>query len=78
MAVGALIVKWYDRKGFYRIQPDLLGYLNTAGQHYKSEQATPTPVASETTQPARGTPSSQQPRQADQEQYPSPQDAARI
>jgi hypothetical protein len=53
MAVGTVIVKWYDRKGFYRIQPDLLGYLNTAGQDYKSEQATPTPVASETTQPAR-------------------------
>jgi hypothetical protein len=32
-------VKWYDRKGFNRIDPELLAYVGDSVQQYKSGNA---------------------------------------
>jgi hypothetical protein len=29
LALGALVVRWYDRKGLHRLQPDLLAYVSS-------------------------------------------------
>jgi YhgE/Pip-like protein len=62
LAAGTVIVKWYDRKGFYRLDPNVLAHVNAAVQDYKSQQATPTPTVSQTTQAASDAAFSQQPQ----------------
>jgi len=39
LILGAVVVKWYDRKGFNRIDPELLGYVAGSVQQYKSRNA---------------------------------------
>ena len=36
LAVGTALVRWYDRKGLSRIDPQLLEYVGRAAQQYKS------------------------------------------
>jgi YhgE/Pip-like protein len=38
LALGATVVKWYDRKGFHRIQPDLLAYIQQAVAAYPAQK----------------------------------------
>jgi YhgE/Pip-like protein len=38
LALGATVVKWYDRKGFHRIQPDLLAYIQQAVAAYRAQK----------------------------------------
>jgi hypothetical protein len=35
------IVKWYDRKRFCRMHPDVLTYVSHSVQDYNSQQAAP-------------------------------------
>ena len=42
LALGTVVVKWYDREPFYRMHPDLLAHVNTAVQDYKIEHAAAT------------------------------------
>ncbi len=39
LLVGAVVVRWYDRKGFHRMRPELLAYVGSAAQQYKSGNA---------------------------------------
>ena len=39
LVLGAGVVKWYDRKGFNRIDPELLAYVGGSVQQYKSGNA---------------------------------------
>jgi YhgE/Pip-like protein len=68
LAVGTAIVKWYDRKRFYRLSPDILAHVNASVQAYKTEHATaaypPSPA-----RPTSGTATSEHPP-ADQQNTP--------
>jgi YhgE/Pip-like protein len=39
LVVGAVVVRWYDRKGLYRLQPEVLAHVNQAVQDYRAKQA---------------------------------------
>jgi len=39
LLIGTLVVKWYDRKRFYRLDPDLIAYVNKSADSYKARQA---------------------------------------
>jgi hypothetical protein len=41
LAAGTVAVNWYDRKRFYRMDPDVLAYVSHSVQDYKARQATP-------------------------------------
>lgn len=41
LALGTLVVRWYDRKGLYRLQPEVLAHVNQAFQAYKTTQTIP-------------------------------------
>jgi YhgE/Pip-like protein len=47
LVVGTVIVRWYDSRHLYRIQPDVLAQVNTAVQDYKTRQASPSPASSD-------------------------------
>jgi hypothetical protein len=42
LVLGAMVVRWYDRKGLYRLQPDLLAYVQLSVSAYHA-QAQPQP-----------------------------------
>ena len=44
LILGTIVVKWYDRKRLYRLQPELLAHINQSVQDYKTEHATPAPT----------------------------------
>jgi hypothetical protein len=46
LAIGAAIVKWYDRKRFYRLHPDLLAHVNNAIQEFRAQHGPPAPASS--------------------------------
>jgi ABC-type multidrug transport system permease subunit len=39
LILGAVVVRWYDRKGLDRMDPELLGYVGRSVQQYKSQNA---------------------------------------
>jgi len=39
LIVGAVVVRWYDRKGFNRMDPELLAYVGGSVQQYRSQKA---------------------------------------
>jgi YhgE/Pip-like protein len=39
LVVGAVVVRWYDHKGFNRLDPELLAYVGGSVQEYKSRNA---------------------------------------
>ncbi len=41
LALGTVIVKWYDRKGFHRIHPDLLAHVHKTVSAYQAESQLP-------------------------------------
>lgn len=41
LVLGAAIVRWYDRKGLYRLHPDILAYVSSAAQNYMAQDAVP-------------------------------------
>jgi hypothetical protein len=43
LVVGAVVVRWYDRKGLYRLRPEVLAHVSKAVQDYRAKQAAPAP-----------------------------------
>jgi uncharacterized phage infection (PIP) family protein YhgE len=57
LVLGTVVVRWYDRKHLYRLQPDLLAHVSQSVQEYKAKQATsqaPAPAPSDAQQPPGG------------------------
>jgi YhgE/Pip-like protein len=52
LIVGTVIVTWYDRMHFYRVQPDLLAYVEKSVEGYKAGHAASAPAPSDAGQPA--------------------------
>ena len=52
LALGTTIVKWYDRKRFYRLDPDLVAHVSKWVQDYKTRPAARAPAPSSAGQPA--------------------------
>jgi YhgE/Pip-like protein len=45
LVIGTIIVRWYDRRRFYRIDPDIIAHVSDSVQEYKARHATaPAPV----------------------------------
>jgi len=44
LIVGTAIVKWYDHKGLYRLQPDFLAHVHKSIDDFKAGQAGPPPA----------------------------------
>jgi YhgE/Pip-like protein len=72
LAIGTAVVRWYDSKGLYRLQPELLAHVNKSVQEYKAKQtgpapspSGPAPSPSGTEQPPSGEDESSRPRAAD-------------
>jgi uncharacterized phage infection (PIP) family protein YhgE len=38
LALGAIVVRWYDRKGLHRVQPDLLAYVQQSISAYRAQE----------------------------------------
>jgi len=43
LVVGAVVVRWYDRKGFYRLRPEVLAHVDQSVQDFRAKQAAPAP-----------------------------------
>ena len=61
LLVGGFVVRWYDRKGFYRLRPEVLAHVDKAVKDYRTKQAAapsdaPQPPA---TEPGPGRPQGQ-------------------
>jgi len=54
LATGTVIVKWYDRKRFYRLAPDVLAHVSASVQEYRVQHGTSPPVPPDTAQPPGG------------------------
>jgi len=65
LVVGTAIVKWYDRKRFYRLNPDILAHVNASVEAYKTLHASAA-SSSGPTQPGGGAPTSEPPPSANQ------------
>jgi YhgE/Pip-like protein len=52
LVLGTVIVKWYDRRHWYRIRPELLAHVDSAVKDYKARQAGPSPAPSDAGRPA--------------------------
>jgi YhgE/Pip-like protein len=64
LAAGAAMVKWYDRKHFYRLDPDILAHVHASVQDYKTQHA-PAAARAGPTPPPPGEATSEQPPEAD-------------
>jgi hypothetical protein len=51
LAIGALIVRWYDRRRLYRVPPDVLARVNTSVQDYGRQAAAAAPGTSSADRP---------------------------
>jgi hypothetical protein len=70
LALGTAVVKWYDRKHLYRLQPGLLAHVSKSVQDYKTQQAAQAPTPTGAGQPPSGEASSSRPRAGDQRNTP--------
>jgi YhgE/Pip-like protein len=48
LALGTAIVRWYDRKHLYRLDPEILAYVSNVVEDRKAEKATPAPAPATT------------------------------
>jgi YhgE/Pip-like protein len=74
LAVGATIVRWYDRKRLYRLDPDILAHVSASVEDYRTRRAAPAAAPSGTTKTPSGQAASERPQQsqpADQQQPPT-------
>jgi ABC-type multidrug transport system permease subunit len=55
LVVGGFVVRWYDRRGFYRLRPEILAHVNQSVQdfHAKEAEQAPAPSTAESSDPAR-------------------------
>jgi YhgE/Pip-like protein len=69
LVVGGFVVRWYDRRGFYRLRPEILAHVNESVQDFHAkeaeqaeqadrsswaDEAEPAPAPSESAQPPGG------------------------
>jgi hypothetical protein len=66
LVVGTVVVRWYDRKRFYRLQPELLAHVNTSVQEYRAQQVATAPAHDGPTQRVDAVASAGRLPQADQ------------
>jgi YhgE/Pip-like protein len=52
LVLGAVVVRWYDRRHLYRIQPDILAHVSQSVQAYKDKQAARAPTPAPAPAPA--------------------------
>lgn len=71
LVMGTAIVTWYDRRRFYRIDPEVLAVVSKSVQDYKTRQAGPAPASSPEPVPAPAPAPSQAPAGSDAGQPPS-------
>jgi hypothetical protein len=51
VVLGVAVTTWYDRKGLYRLQPDLMAYVNRSVRAYPREDHEPvSPTVSQSDQ----------------------------
>jgi len=62
LVLGTVVVRWYDRKGLYRVQPEVLSHVSQSVQEYRAKHATPAPAAA----PSDAAPSDAAPSDATQ------------
>jgi YhgE/Pip-like protein len=66
LVVGGFVVRWYDRRGFYRLRPEILAHVNQSVQDFHAKEAreaeqteeaapapAPAPANAESSDPAR-------------------------
>jgi YhgE/Pip-like protein len=46
LVLGAVVVRWYDRKGLYRLQPEILAHVDQAVRDYHAGKAAQAPASS--------------------------------
>jgi ABC-type multidrug transport system permease subunit len=52
LVLGTVVVRWYDRKHLYRLQPDLLAHVSQSVEEYKAKHApAPAPTPTEAARP---------------------------
>jgi ABC-type polysaccharide/polyol phosphate export permease len=39
LVAGTVVVRWYDRKGFHRMSPEMLAYMGSSVQQYRAQKA---------------------------------------
>jgi hypothetical protein len=39
LVVGGFVVRWYDRRGFYRLRPEILAHVNQSIQDFRAKEA---------------------------------------
>jgi hypothetical protein len=57
LAMGTVVVRWYDRRGLQRMPPELLAHISGAVQAYRADQTTksaPQASVSSTERPPEG------------------------
>ncbi len=56
VSVGVIVTKWYDRRGLYRMQPEVMAYAHTSVRAYKQQQQILGTEHSPDAAPGTGTP----------------------
>ena len=51
LVLGAVVVRLYDRKGLYRLRPEVLAHVNQAVKDFRDKQAAPAPAPPDRSQP---------------------------
>jgi hypothetical protein len=62
LVLGTAVVRWYDRKHLYRLQPDVLMHVSKSVQEYKTQHASPARAPSNGPQPPGDAASSEEPQ----------------
>ncbi len=62
-ALGSGVVIWYDRKGLYRLQPDLLAFVSKSVEMYKTRDPGPRGLPPDAPKPPDGAATSGRPPQ---------------
>jgi YhgE/Pip-like protein len=45
LVLGTLVVRWYDRRGFERLSPELLAHIGASVAQYRAEHSAPSPTS---------------------------------
>jgi hypothetical protein len=69
LVVGGCVVQWYDRRGFYRLRPEILAHVNQSVQDFHAKEA-------EQAEQAEQAEEAEQAEQAEQADRPSQADEA--
>ena len=68
LVVGGFVVRWYDRRGFYRLRPEVLAHVNQSVQDFHAKEAEQPEHAEQAEQAEHARP----PEPADDDPDPTP------